>query len=42
LTSGLHFPPISTNCRVQFQNSAELAASGTNWNLGHLNTPKAQ
>lgn len=38
LTSGLHFPPISPNCRVQFQNSAELAASGTKWNLGHLNT----
>lgn len=38
LTSGLHFPPISTNCRVHFQNSAVLAASGTKWNLGHLNT----
>lgn len=41
LTSGLHFPPISTNCRVQIQNSAVLAASGTKWNLGHLNTVRS-
>lgn len=38
LTSGLHFPPISTHGRVQFQNSAALASSGPKWNLGHLNT----